>query len=259
MTSWIKAAVLAVCICVTGYATASAEEAAPVPKRLTDVCASGAIEWEITQLDARGMVEVHAVSTNYREGSIIRSTDVPHLQQYFEAHSVSQLTGKRFSVACSLNEHNGLVTKDPLEALDKLAMEAAHHGHYVPPTDEQLHARMVSALAKMQQPEFLDVDEETVYEAFSRLYYGSATTGGLWDERRADPKWIASLTHDIAVQSGGSVRLTHARKEDFSFVSRCGCEDYFLLENDSGPSQRILIGPYKSPVVFDHQAKVPLH
>ncbi len=215
---------------------------------IADACADGMITWRIDHFDERGSTRVEAIGLDWYIGSGVRYTDVPYLMRRFDVTSPADMVGKEFSAECALREDGEYGYADPHDALDMIAMEELHGGRYVPPTDEELHQRVVLALLYRSEPNFMDVDENTVYEAFSRLYFGDAENRTM----RADPLWMARLARDVSRMSDGRITLVQADREDFTNPSRCMCDEYLAIENTfDQPTVRVMIGPYKTPVRID--------
>ncbi len=210
-------------------------------------CAGGKMSWTILDLGADGRVDVSNIKLYI--GSSIGRVDVPWIVKYFGVTEPKDVIGKTFQAGCEVDTDGNVRFQEPLNELNMIAVREMHGGQYVPPSNEVLYRRVIEALAKMQQPNFDDVDRNTVYQAFSRMYYGGDNK---WQMGAADPKFVVKLIQDIANESSERVHLLKAGRAEFHTHSSCGCEEYLKLVSSDGRVQRIIVGPYEIPVMFDN-------
>lgn len=93
-------------------------------------------------------------------------------------------------------------------------------------------------MAHIEVPDFSDVDDETVHDAFAQV----------WDGFRAEAAWLKTFKAQIVVASRGAVELQDADANDFS-VRVKGPAEYLMLVRGS-ERQKVILGPYSHPVEF---------
>lgn len=151
------------------------------------------------------------------------------LMRHFRVKDSSQLAGKKFQSERS----------NASSALNLLLIQIRHGGKYVPPTHESIRERVAQSLAKMEEPDFSDIDDETIFESFIDV----------WDIMSAKPEWLKKFTARIAEISNGRVSLIKAEPRNFS-ARVLGPAEYLMLVQGK-QKQRIILGPYSTPVSFD--------
>lgn len=159
----------------------------------------------------------------------VKFSEAELLMKHFGVGQISELVGKSFVNEKAFSD----------SALNLLLVQIQHNGNYTPPSHESLLQRAAEAMAKMKEPDFSDVDKETVYDAFQKEWgYGS----------QADSKWLVNFANKIYKLSRCEVMLVKAISHD-GFPNVLGPAEYlFLIKGYL--RQRVVIGPYSTPVEF---------
>lgn len=155
-------------------------------------------------------------------------TDYKNLQpllSYFRVEKLSDLVGKSFASP----------QDSAILALDYLLIQIKHAGKYTPSTNEELYERAARALSLVQRPDFSDVDEDTIWRAFSRAFSGFYP----------DTEWLSNFKQRIATLSNGSVEL-RGGDEPAGFKG----PGVMLVLVQDGKEQKIAFGPYSTPFIF---------
>ncbi|HOX95982.1 MAG TPA: hypothetical protein PLI45_01245 [Candidatus Woesebacteria bacterium] len=159
-------------------------------------------------------------------GSSFTYKEVSLLMKHFGVFDPKDLNGKTFESE-----------KDyALEALELLLLETLLGRKYVPPTYEEIRNRAISSLAKMEEPDYSDVDGHTVMKAFMDV----------WPGKDPDEKWFADFCQKIKDISG--VILRKADPKTFSVGILGPAEFLELVKEDK--VQKVILGPYGDPVTF---------
>lgn len=154
--------------------------------------------------------------------------DVKQLMAYFGVNKPEELAEKTFESSKT----------DGPAAINYLVVLQKHGGFYTPPSDAELFERTAQAMSKMKCPDFSDVDEDTVYNAFRKF----------WEGFIVDHDWLYNLNKRIVELSKGKVKLVKGNPEDFP-VHVKGPAEYLLLKKGK-ETIKIIIGPYNKPVGF---------
>ena len=165
--------------------------------------------------------------SNYKTLSGFSYSKVMLLMMHFKVTDASQLVGMTIE-----SEKNG-----ECSALDLLLIQIAHGGKYTPPSAKTVRDRALVSLANMECPDFSDLDDETVANAFSDVWNG-------WE---ADQEWLADFSKKLELLGG--VLLRKADSKDFSMRVK-GPASYLELVKD-GKVQKIILGPYSTPITFE--------
>lgn len=174
---------------------------------------------------------------NYTCGSSMTFQQLKPLMFHFGVERPSKLAGKSFKSQ----------RKDAHSALNLLIVQIRHGGEYNPPKPQMLYDALAESLAKLQVPDFSDVDDETVFKAFFEWFDGSRMKHDrfLW------------LKDKIWAQSEGKLLLERADPKEFK-MHIMGPAEYLVLTNQglplskpTGDRRRLLVGPYSAPVLFD--------
>lgn len=165
--------------------------------------------------------------------SAIKYEDVKVLMRAFKVDKPSLLVDKTFKSTRA----------DASAALNLFLTETRHremHGtKYVPPDADKLIDRAAAALARLQIPDFSDVDHETVYKAFAPAF-------NIFELKK---KWIEAFKARLAFYGGGCTRIESAPEQAFR-ERILGPAAYFYLINGK-TKRRITFGPYSNPFSFD--------
>ena len=167
--------------------------------------------------------------SDWKMGSSMTYKEVKLLLGHFGIEKPEELAEKTFSGA----------RESPSSALNLLIVQIKHGGDYIPPTEETLYERAASALSNMECPDFSDVDDETVFKAFHKKFN--------WFD--VDEKWFYSFQERISALSNGTVQLQKADVEDFSVRVKGPAECLLLIKGNK--KQRVILGPYSTPISFD--------
>jgi len=164
-------------------------------------------------------------------GDFISPKDTDNLMKFFKVNKAEKIIGKKFQIPKKW-------ANQMYKVLNYLIVQGIHNGKYLPPTDVELYERAAQSLAKMENPDFYDVDDITVFEVFYKAFYSEG--------------WLEYLTGRIKMLSGGKVVFRKATKEEFgSFKCRVrGPAKYMILESEE-KKIRLRVGPYSSPIAFD--------
>ena len=222
-----------ICALIAGFVPVMSFSA-EAPRSVVDLCINERMEWRIVQVRTSGTVDVQAVGYHYNIGSGIRSTSVPALAVAFNEFEAEQLGDKVFSVACIVLEDGTLRHEDPMDRLDRLAIDVMHDGSYVAPSEEALLQRAARALSQGRPPLFMDVARN--------------------DFPTLDAEFIAQLAGMVERISGGLVVLEPADRDEFEYTNACGdCSRYQALVNlSTGVRQLITFGQYANAILaFD--------
>lgn len=171
--------------------------------------------------------------SNWVMSSGITYQELEPLLPIFEVGRPEDLVGKSFQSPA----------QDFQSAISLLITQVQHeikHGTpYIPPTEEDLYERAAVALGNMECPDFSEVDDETVFNAFHNAF----------DFFHANEDWLHRFQERIHELSEGTVQLQKTRIEDFSIRIK-GPAEYLLLVRGE-QTQRVTLGPYSTPVSFD--------
>jgi hypothetical protein len=182
-----------------------------------------------TDPDAIYSITISEQGSYWSTRSGITYRELMPILSHFKVNRPEDLTGKTFTNT----------RESATSALNLLIVEISHGGEYTPPSEESLHERAIVALGNMQCPDFSDVDDETVYNAFRKAFNGS----------RIDEKWLCWFQKRISTSSNGRVQLQKANIDEFS-MRVMGPAEYLILAADER-RQRVILGPYSRPVSFD--------
>jgi len=150
------------------------------------------------------------------------------LMKYFKVTTASGLVGKIF---ISNRE-------EASSALNLLLTQIRHGGEYTPPGHESLRFLATKALASMTEPDFSNVDDQTVYEAFQEV----------WEGFCANKDWLNAFKAQISQLSAGKVALLDCDPNEFNTRVK-GPANYLVLVSGDH-RQKIILGPYATPVQF---------
>lgn len=179
--------------------------------------------------DTLFVVDLMLPGSNVRHGCSMKRKEIEPLLGYFNVQKPEDLVGKSFT---------GKRT-DSRWAMNYLLLQIKHGGNYKPPTKEQLYERMAVALSKMECPNFSNVDDETLANAFSDIFSG-------WNIRE---DWLRKFTDRILELSKNKVILQKANIEIFKCRIR-GPAEYMIL-TDGNMEQKLILGPYINPINFE--------
>lgn len=108
--------------------------------------------------------------------------------------------------------------------------------------EEQALEQTALALAFFEQPDFSGLPPGY---SIARVF------GNLFAYLRFKRESLESLQSSIKHYSQGRVKIALTDPDDFKFHPM-GPAAYLLLTGPQGQAQRIIIGPYNTPVIFDH-------
>ncbi len=175
--------------------------------------------------------ELSQEGSSWKTGSGFNYADVMQLMKHFKVQTAAELVGLTFE-----SEKN-----EASSALDFLLVQIRHGGSYTPPSGQIVRNRVLASLANLEQPDLSDLDGETIANAFREV----------WGDWEADETWLSKLMDDICYFSTGQVHLRKADSNTFS-VHIKGPASYLELVK-GGTVQKIIIGPYSTPVSFVKQ------
>lgn len=107
-------------------------------------------------------------------GWSIESSELEPLLKHFQVETLEELQGKHFESP----------KRGAISALDFFLVQLKHNGNYKPPSKQKLIIRAARALANMEEPDFSDVDSDTVCSAFLEP----------WNFFNLDEKWMRMFT-----------------------------------------------------------------
>jgi hypothetical protein len=186
-----------------------------------------------TDPNASYMWDLHMKDSDWITGSGTTYAKVALLMKHFGVEKPEELEGKSFT---SERDSAG-------SALDLLLVQIRNGGNYTPPSHEEIRLRAATAMAKFERPDYSDVDDETVFDAFQEVWGG-------W---HAEENWLNWLKAKIQDLSQGRVVLLEADVNDFSMRIK-GPANYMMLQRGE-ECQLVVIGPYSHPVTFVDPAK----
>jgi hypothetical protein len=165
----------------------------------------------------------------WRTGSGAKFKELQPLLAHFGVDTLQDLEGKTFESE----------RKDAGQALNLLLTTIRHGGNYQPPSKEELQLRAAQALSEGKLPDYSDVDDHTVFEAFFGTFKGS----------RVDEQWFEGFKLKITELSNGRVSISRADINTFK-MRVMGPAEYLALSVD-GESRRLVFGPDSTPFSFD--------
>lgn len=183
-----------------------------------------------THPDANYLWEISRVGSKRASSSGLVYKEIKELLNHYGLNHPSELAGKTFTTPDSYNDEGS--------ALNYLIVTIRAGGNYQAPTHEQLYERAASALAQMKCPDFSDVDNQTVFKAFSRVF----------SDHSPDERWFESFKKKVSARSGGKVTIEQANISDFS-MRIMGPAVYLLLASKE-KSIKFTFGPYDTPFIF---------
>lgn len=155
-------------------------------------------------------------------------SEVELLMKRFRVQTASELVGKTF-------QSN---KRDAQSALYLLLTQICHDMQYIVPSYQSLRDRAAVALAQMTKPDYGDVDEDAIQEAFFEV----------WDRDMAKKTWFNAFKAQISQMSNGQVSLIDSEsREGFPCIQ--GPANYCVLVKGKR-RQKVILGPYSTPVTF---------
>jgi len=159
-------------------------------------------------------------------------SDVMLLKKHFDVVHTSDLVDIIFEAP---NEY-----KDPSSALDFLLRVLKNRGIYEKShaAYEDLYEKAARSLAKMECPDFSDMNNHWVFRAFQSVF----------ESFSLDQVWFESFKKRVLAYSEGRVEIMDADIEDFSFRIK-GPAAYLKL-TDGEQEIKFNFGPYCPPFQF---------
>lgn len=151
------------------------------------------------------------------------------LLPHFGVNTPEELTGKSFQSQ----------KDDPFGAINLLVLEIKNSGQYVPPTPEALWERAIESLARLEAPDYSDVESETVYDAYRMVFKFFS----------AEEDWFSWFTGQIFERSNGKVKLEKADVNEFSSRVKGPAEYLKLVAGDR--EVLVILGPYSHPISIE--------
>jgi hypothetical protein len=161
--------------------------------------------------------------------SSLKESDGDNLMKYFNVTKPGDLTGKVIKSD----------SPDIFEALELLVFSVKFNGHYKPPSDKLIFAKVARDLSQMKEPDLSDIDRYTVYRAFQKVY----------ESKETKQKWLKWLKSRVRKLSQGTVSLKNARGVKFN--NSCFGEADYLILTSKNKVQKLIIGPYGDAVTFE--------
>jgi len=180
--------------------------------------------------DALYSWEVSNVNNERRTGSSFHFRDVKLLMKNFFVATPEELVGKKFKTPDNYNE--------ACIALDYFLLSIKKGGLYTPPTTEELHERAFASLSEMKCPDFSDVDDQTVFQAFHPMFKKS----------KLKEKWFEIFKQKVAEKSNEEVKIKKYPIEKES-THILGPATFLLLEKGDLVI-KFIFGPYGTPFEF---------
>ena len=138
--------------------------------------------------------------------------------------------------------------EDADSALNLLIVQIRHGGEYESPSPQKLYDALAESLAKLQIPDFSNVDDETVCDAFAEWFSGF----------KMKEEWFSWLKIEIWKLGNGRFLLERADHKEFKVGVKEPAE-YLTLTDQGLPHgrppghiKRLVIGPYSKPAFFDY-------
>ena len=172
--------------------------------------------------------QMSAEGSNWLVRSGITYEEVERLLAYFDVKTPNELQDKTFK---SQKDDHSL-------AVNYLITVQKYGGKYTPPSDEELYRQTAVAMSKMKCPDFSDIDKDTVFTAFLKV----------WEGFSAEADWMQNLQNRISALSNGQVVLSKGNSKDFPTRVR-GPAEYLMLTKGK-QSIMVIMGPYSTPVSF---------
>lgn len=185
-------------------------------------------EHQSTDSDALYSWTLRPMDRQWTTSSGFSYSDVMQLMKHFEVMTAPELVGKIF-----ISDR-----KDASSALNLLLVQIKHGGEYTPPELKSLRDLAAQALSRIAVPDFTDVDNQTVHEAFQEV----------WEGFFADRNWLNSFKAQISQLSEGKVALLDCNPNEFSMMIK-GPANYLVLVSGNR-RQKVIMGPYATPIEF---------
>lgn len=203
-----------------------------LPSELND----GIYTWEITQIkqntdDNKNPRDLEALySYTISSGVEVRSSNV----------TFSQLAPLLNSIGPSEMPHSleGYRFKSP----SRLGVNAFHllltqlRPDYKTPSFNELYERTLQAFIRLEQPNFVGVDDEIVFQAFSKAF--------------SSEEWIETMRRSVSQETGGDVILMQDEQGPFSIYSSVPKRFFKLIHNDGVEVSFTFGHPYSRPFSF---------
>ena len=185
-----------------------------------------------TDPDARYRCFVSKDDGASREGTGCRYRDLELIMKSLMVDKPRKLVGRQFVSPTNY-------TEGPL-ALDYYLTQLRHGGIYMPPAPDQIYDRIVDALARMECPDFSDIDRLTLWQAMVKWY----------NRFNILPARLTWLQEEVQRRSGGRVEVESANAVDFA-VTVHGVATFLRLITSDDRIQRFVLTPTLPPVTFD--------
>lgn len=167
--------------------------------------------------------------SEWTTGSGMNYSNIMLLMQHFGVSNAYALIGKKFESE----------KEDASLALNFLLIQVQHGGNYTPPSPETIRQRAAESMARMECPDFSDIDKESVFDAFSEV----------WDGFRANEIWMNAFKAEISNLSVGQVALIEASVDEIKTRVK-GPANYMKLIKGQ-EVQLVIMGPYSTPITFE--------
>lgn len=109
-------------------------------------------------------------------------------------------------------------------------------------TPKKIYDLALESFVKMECPDYSDVDEFDVYNAFR----------GVWTSDKADEAWLTEFIEKLRIMSHGQVYLRKVSPDMFK-LQVLGPAEYLELVGN-GQKRLLTIGPYSIPITFEEYA-----
>jgi len=173
------------------------------------------------------------VGSNERAGASCCYHDLELVMNRLGVDQPRKLVGQRF-------ESPGNYTEATM-AFDYFLTYLRHSGIYLPPCPDEIYDRIVDALARMECPDFSDVDWQTILLAVSAWYQ-------TFEIIPARFQW---LKDEVNRRSSERVEIELASPADFQ-VSVQGMATFLRLITNDDRVQKFVLAPARQPVIFDN-------